>query len=156
MDSEYFERKKQKAKEIYELQRTIHSPYFKQDIILNSDGFHHLQFSAQRERSKEEQLLKFMFLPVGIKIIKEAGTVQEYRKLLCPIGNRFSKNKSRVMKMVEWWGFIALYPEQDVMARVVVRRVGSGNLTFWSVMRYKKLGNGSKRQKAFFSGIEDD
>jgi len=78
MESAYFEEKKEKAKRIYDTQRVIRSPYFQDDIILNSDGFHHLRYSARRERSKAEQLLKFTLLPLGLRIVKTASTVQEY------------------------------------------------------------------------------
>ena len=59
MDSEYFNSRKERARKIYDKQRTIFSPYLHAQVTLNSDGFHHLQFSDRRERSKEEQLLKF-------------------------------------------------------------------------------------------------
>jgi len=154
MDTAYFQTKKEKAKEIYGSQRTIYNPYFKSDIVLNSDGFHHLQFSARRERSKEEQVLKFTMLPLGLKIIKQAATLQEYRKLLCPIGER--SNRPRLMKMVEWWGFVAIFIEQDIKVRVVLRRVGNGNITFWSVMPYSKRRKGDHKQRLFTDGIEDN
>jgi len=156
MNMEYFKDKRQKAQELYETQKTIYSPYFKSDVVLNSDGFHHLQFSARRERDKEEQLLKFIFLPIGLKTIKEAGTLQEHRKCLCPVGKKSKKDGLSPMKMVQWWGFISLYPDQGIMARTILRKVGDGNITFWSVMRYKKIGNNGNSQKAFFEGIEDD
>lgn len=156
MDPQYFEAKKTKAKTIYEAQRTIYSPYFKTDVVLNSDGFHHLQFSARRERPKEEQILKFRLLPLGLKIIKQATTLQEYRKLLCPVGKKSQRDGSRIMKMVEWWGFVAIYIEYDIKVKVILRKVGNGEITFWSIMPYNKLGNGDRRQKLFIVGIEDD
>lgn len=154
MDNVYFEQKKQKAHEIYTAQRTIYSPYFKTEVVLNSDGFHHLQFSARRERSKEEQVLKFTLLPLGLRIIQQATTLQEYRKLLSPVGH--TSHNGQVMKTVEWWGFVAIFTKQDIKVRVVLRRAGNGNITFWSVMPYNKLGNSERRQKLFTAGIEDD
>jgi hypothetical protein len=61
------------------------------------------------------------------------------------------------MKLVEWWGFIAIFIEQDIKVRVIVRRVGNGNYHFWSVMPYSKLrrGNGG-HQKMYTEGLEDD
>ena len=81
MDFAYFENKKQKALDVYTAQRTIYSPYFKKEVILNSNGFHHLQFSSRSERNKEEQVLKFTLLPLGLRIIHTATTLQEYTKL---------------------------------------------------------------------------
>jgi len=156
MDKVYFEDKKETAKRIYEKQKTIYSPYFESDIILNSDGFHHLQFSARRERPKEEQVLKFTLLPLGLKIIKKSGTLQEYRKTLCPIGKKSERDGLRPVKIVECWGFFAIFVKQDIKIRVVVRRVGDGNIIFWSVMPYNKLRHNGRKQDLFIKGIEDD
>lgn len=53
MDPEinYFIIRKEKATKIFTAQETIYNPYFKIQTVLNSDGFHHLQFSSNRERS---------------------------------------------------------------------------------------------------------
>ena len=75
---EYFNRCKEKARMIFAAQKTIFNPYFKTDIVLNSDGFHHLRFSGRTERSHKEQLLKFNLLPLGLEIIRRSGTIQEY------------------------------------------------------------------------------
>lgn len=152
MDLAYFEARKQKALEIYTKQRAIRSPYFNSDVVLNSDGFHHLQFSARSERPKEEQLLKFALLPLGLNIIKKATTLQEYRKLLLPVGKKSKRDGLRPTKMVEWWGFVAIFVEQDIKVRVVLRRIGDGNIIFWSVMPHTKLKGG---QKLYTEGIED-
>lgn len=78
---EYFKEKKERTRQLFEKARVIHNPYFGSDIVLNSDGFHHLQFSARRERSKEEQKLKFSLLPLAFDVIRKSGTIQEYRKV---------------------------------------------------------------------------
>jgi hypothetical protein len=133
MDGAHFEENKEKAKGIYDALRSIRSPYFKDDIVLNSDGFHHLRYSARRERSKEEQVLKFTLLPLGLRIIKTAATVQEYRELLTPVGAKSMRDGSVSMKPTEWWGFVAIFIEHDIKVRVIVRKLGDGNLYFWSV-----------------------
>jgi len=73
VEENYFNSKKEKAKEIYTTQKEIYCPYFKTNVVLNSDGFHHLQFSARRERNKREQIFKFDLLPFGMEIIKKSG-----------------------------------------------------------------------------------
>jgi len=70
IDEQNFNQIKDKARKLYETDGKIFCPYFGFDIILNSDGFHHLQFSARRERGKSEQFLKFTLLPLALKIIK--------------------------------------------------------------------------------------
>jgi len=152
MDSAYFEIRKQKASEIYNKQRTIHNPYFNSDVILNSDGFHHLQFSARRERNKKEQLLKFSLLPLAIEVIKNAGTIQEYRKALITVGKKAKDGFARA-KEAEYWGFVAIVGESKIKIRVILRRIGDGNIIFWSVMSDSKLKGG---QKLYNIGIEDE
>src|SRR3989344_4940518 len=154
VDPGYFNERKKKAEEIFFAKKAIFNPYFKTEIILNSDGFHHLQFSARRERNKREQLLKFSLLPLALEIIKKSGTIQEYRKLLTPIGKRSPRDGSIKMKEVEYWGLVAIVGTKGIKVRTVLRRVGDGNIIFWSAMLYSKIKNGN--QKLFTEGIEDE
>lgn len=151
---EYFNERKEKAHAIFTAQKTVYNPYFQTGIVLNSDGFHHLQFSARHERTKREQLLKFSLLPLALDIIKKSGTIQEYRRLLTPIGKPSAKTGAVPMKEVEYWGLVAIVGESKIKVRAVLRRVGDGNITFWSVMPFSKIKNGN--QKKFSSGIEDE
>lgn len=154
IDLNYFNNKKEKARTLYSLQKVIRNPYFGVDIILNSDGFHHLQFSSRKERNKKEQLLRFSLLPLALEIIKKSGTIQEYRKLLTPIGKRSSRDGSIPMKEVEYWGLVAIIGKNKIKVRTVLRRVGNGNITFWSVMPYSKIKKGY--QKLYTDNMEDD
>lgn len=155
IDSGYFEERKKKAKRLYDSKRTIHNPYLDCEVVLNSDGFHHLQFSARTERSKKEQLLKFRLLPLALETIRHAGTLQEYRKILQPIG-RASAHGGTVMKQVEYWGFVAILGKQEapMKLRTILRRVGDGNVIFWSVMPDTKFRKG--KQRLFDEGMEDN
>jgi hypothetical protein len=155
IDSEQFEQRKAKAKQLYDSKRTIFNPYLNCEVVLNSDGFHHLQFSARHERTKKEQLLKFSLLPLALETMRRAGTLQEYRKLLRPIGKTSSRGEI-VLKHVEYWGFVAILERQErqLKVRTVLRRVGDGNITFWSVMPYNKFRRGEQRLST--EGIEDD
>ncbi|HEY4509013.1 MAG TPA: hypothetical protein VJC13_01870 [Candidatus Paceibacterota bacterium] len=154
VDANHFKEKKLEAEAIYSAQKTIYNPYFKTNIVLNSDGFHHLQFSARRERNKREQLFKFSLLPFGLEIIRKSGTIQEYRKLLTPIGKKSAVDGSIPMKNVEYWGLIGIVGPKGIKVRTILRRVGDGNITFWSVMLYSKIKNGN--QKLFTEGMEDE
>lgn len=150
---DYFNKRKEKTRILYNSQNSIYNPYLKTGVILNSDGFHHLQFSARRERNKKEQLLKFSLLPLALDIIKKAGTLQEYRKSLNPIGKKSKGDGMIPMKIVEYWGFIAIIGQKQIKIRVVLRRVGDGNIIFWSAMPYSKLKGG---QKLYTDGIDDE
>jgi len=154
-DPQYFEERKEKAKRLYDSKRTIHNPYLDCEVVLNADGFHHLQFSVRTERSKKEQLLKFRLLPLALETIRHAGTLQEYRKILQPIG-RASTHSGTIMKQVEYWGFVAIFGKHEapVKLRTILRRVGDGNVIFWSVMPDTKFRKG--KQRLFDEGMEDN
>ncbi len=152
VDAMYFEERKEKAHSIYTAQKSVYNPYLKTEVIFNSDGFHHLQFSARRERNKKEQLLKFSLLPLAIDTIKKSGTLQEYRTGLTTIG-KMGKDGLTLAKQTEYWGFVAIVGESKIKIKVILRRVGDGNVTFWSVMPFSKLKGG---QKLYTNGIEEE
>lgn len=153
MDEEKFNQVKEKAKGLYDMAGKILCPYFGFDVILNSDGFHHLQFSARRERNKDEQFLKFTLLPLAMKVIKNSGTVQEMRSDLKPFGKK-GKDGFTSMKLVSYWAFIAIVGDnKKIKIKAILRKIGDGNIIFWSVMPYSKLKNG---QKLYSSDIEDE
>lgn len=147
----YFTAKKELAHRFFTEQKELYNPYFKTKIILNSEGFHHLQFSGRKERTKQEQLLKFSFLNDALEIITKSSTIQEYRKLLITYGK--NRNGTRFMKLAEYWGMVAI-TSRNKKVRVVLRKVGDGNIIFWSVMPVGKTKEG--KQKLFLNGIEDE
>ena len=77
---------RQRAKDLFAANPAIPCPYFATDVILNAEGLHHLRYSAERERSKPEQMLKFRLLPLALQVIRKAGTVLENRRIWQPIG----------------------------------------------------------------------
>ncbi len=154
-DQDVFNKVKEKAQTLYGTQREIWCPYFKQNIILNSDGFHHLQFnSARKERSKKVQLTKFKLLPRALEIIRCTGTVQEYRKMLIAVGKPSGRDGFTRMKKAEYWGLVAIVGEKKIKVRAVLRKVGEGNIHFWSVMFGAKIKNG--QQKLFTADLHDE
>ncbi len=98
---------REQAKELFERNPTIHCPYFGTDVVLNAEGLHHLRYSAERERSKPEQMLKFRLLPLAFDVIRKSGTVQEYRRIWQPVGHR-GADGMRAVKEVEYWGLVAI------------------------------------------------
>jgi len=153
-----FEETKSKAKDIFDKNSLVHCPYFGQEITLNSDGFHHFQFSDRRERNKDEQVLKFSLLPLAIKVVRKSGTVQEYRKNLCAVGKKSKKDGLTLMKEVEFWAFVAIVGDMPIRIRVILRRIGDGKIILWSVMPASKLKRDETEKMKVLAkkGIEDD
>jgi hypothetical protein len=83
-------------------------------------------------------MLKFRLLPLALDVIRKSGTVQEYRNIWQPVGKPRADGM-RAAKEVEYWGLVAIVGPRPDKIRVILRRVGSGNVTFWSVMRGSKI-----------------
>jgi hypothetical protein len=49
-----------------------------------------------------------------------------------------SRKKNAKMVLAEFWGIEAVVGKNQLLVRVVIRRVGNGNLFFRSVMQIKK------------------
>jgi hypothetical protein len=146
MDDDYFNQQKQKAKELYHSQNTIFNPYFNQDVALNAKGFHHLQNSGGRLRSLKEQLFKFRFLELAFEVIKSSSTIQEYREE--------DIKEAGIIKRVQYWGMMAIVGEKRFQIKAVIRKVGDGEIHFWSVMPYSRIKK--DKQKIYEEGIESD
>jgi hypothetical protein len=131
-------KEKRAAEEFYARVGDVRCPYFNnQSIVFNSDGFNHLQFSAGKEREKSAQILKFVLLKHAPGIIRKSGTIQEYRKQWGCLGRK-KRDGTQQMKEMEYWGLSAIVPDEDgnsLKVKVILRRVGDGNITFWSVMK---------------------
>ncbi len=140
------------VKTLYERQQAIRCPYFESEVTLNADGFNHLLYKPNRlPRNVSEQLLKLRLLKKALRIIKKAGTLQEYRVRFEKVG-RPGKDGFTKTKQVEYWAFHDIVGEQKrFLVRVILRRVGDGKITFWSVMPHGKID----RQKLYQQGIED-
>jgi hypothetical protein len=125
-----------KARAAYEAVGEVECPYFKSKIIFNARGFHHLQFSSGSERSKQAQLNKFRLFPYAVEIIKNSGTLQQYREQLGAVGRKIGKSGHRDTKVMKYWSFEGIVGSEENMLRVktVVRQIGDGPRHFWSVM----------------------
>ena len=106
-------------------------------------------------RSKPEQMLKFRLAPLALEVIRKSGTVQEYRKIWQAVGKPAARDGARAVKEVEYWGLVAIIGPRPTKVRVILRRVGDGNVVFWSVMRGSKiLRDGAQRLAP--DNLEDD
>lgn len=143
-----------KAETLYKDVKSVFCPYFKKNVTFNSDGFHHLRYNGSgSEREKVSQMNKFALLPKAIEIIIKSGTLQQYRKQWGAIGRKRNIDGSRTMKEMEYFAFEGILGTGVNMLRVkaIVRRVGSGEPHFWSVMSDVNL-----RRKSSYKFASDD
>ena len=71
-----------------------------------------------------------------------------------PIGKKSARDGAVALKHVEYWAFVAIVGERLIKIRVILRRVGDGNVIFWSVMPDSRIRDG--KQRLFSKDIEAD
>ncbi len=99
-----------------------------------------------RERSTKEQMYKLGLLPLVIPVIKTAKIIDKYYKIKVPISRRKIKGK-REIKEVEYWAITSFVGKQKSKIKVVLRKIGNGQIHFWSVMKYERVVNKNTRKK---------
>jgi hypothetical protein len=122
----HYETKREAAHTIYMARPLIYSPFFKAKVFLSPEGFQHLCVSAHGERDRDEQIRRFILLPLGLRILETATTLRSYQRRL----------GSKGRKTIQWWSFVEHFRKQGITVGVVIRKVGNGKLHFWSVMLY--------------------
>lgn len=84
-----------------------------------------------RARTVSEFVRKLTLLPFAPKVLKIAQNIEKYKKEKIPK----DRKQGALQKYVEYWAFVAHVGTKDKQKiRVVVRRIGNGNMHFWSVM----------------------
>lgn len=137
MDLERFEKLLEKRKEEYRRLEKIYCPCLKDYVYFNSDGFIHLRHDAMgKPRNLNEQLYKLNLFPLVIPIIKIANRIDEYR--IEEVKTSRKKKNSKIKK-VEYWALVDLVGRKcPVKIKVILRRIGTGKITFRSVMKLTK------------------
>jgi hypothetical protein len=115
----------------------VYCPALKDYVIFNSKGFYHLRYSNNSLRPIKVQMYKLGLLPLVIPVIKNANEIYKYNKI-------FIKKED---KEVEYWELRMVVGLQRTLTRVILRRRGSGNITFYSVMKKKNKSIVSKIKK---------
>lgn len=103
-------------------------------INFNAQGFHHLIYDGLgHERPPSEQRYKLLLVPLIVPVLAGAPDAT-YKK----VKERINRKKNSPMKEIEYWGLTALVGRnRDVKVKVILKRVGAGQIIFWSVMRLK-------------------
>ena len=125
----------EKRRKEYKLFNRAYCPCLSQYINFNSNGFNHLRFKVDgTPRNPKEQMYKMGLLPLVIPVIKNATQIQEYRPIMAPIGRKKIDGKKN-LKEVEYWSLIAIVGKRKTKIKVIIRKIGTGKLHFWSVFK---------------------
>jgi len=133
---------KEKAELEYKEIGSVFCPYFQEDVNFNAKGLEHIKFKGRNKaRSHQDQYIRLRCLSLAPKIISLSHTLQGYQERNEMVNVKSGKWKY-LMKSVNYFEFVAVLKE--VRVRIIVRKVGSGEPDFWSIIpfwRMDKFGN---------------
>jgi len=126
-----------KREEEYKKFKPVYCPCLKSYVSFNSDGFHHLKYEPSgRARTHKEQIYKLNLLPLVVPVIRNAKKVDEYRTE--EVRTSRKKNNPKIKK-VEYWSLVEIVGRKcPVKIKVILWRIGNGNINFRSVMKLTK------------------
>lgn len=112
-------------------------PILKVEVIFNSKGFRHLLYDGLgRSRSVKEQIHRLSLLPLALLVIELATSITEHKK---------SEYSKILNKRIEYWMLQEIVGNQGACIVVILRKVGDGNVIFYSVWKKRDKNNASKK-----------
>ena len=118
-----------KGKAHYKRIKKCCCPVLKEYIFFNSKGFHHLKYDGLgHARTRKEQMYRIGLIPLIKPVIENAKKVSLYTQ---------STYSASLDKYVEYWELKEIVGKQHITVTVILRRIGTGNITFYSVWKKK-------------------
>ena len=134
---EYIRKLKVTSREAYNAIGEVFCPCLNTMVVFNAQGFHHMEYDGGgRARTTKEITHKLALLPFAPRVLATSTEIELYKK------DKIPKNRKQgaCQKDVEYWAFVATVSVRGATKekiRVIVRRVGSGKVLFWSVMKLR-------------------
>lgn len=110
----------------------VYCPALRDYVHFNMMGFNHLRFKIDNTpRNPKEAMYKLGLLPLVRPAIHLATIIEKYERRLAPVGG----SRKRVHKEMEYWSIVEVVGKQGVKVKVILRKIGTGQLHFWSIMK---------------------
>lgn len=135
ISQEDFEKLKAMVRHDYDDTHEVYCPYLGESVKFSAAGFEHLLFkgsSKVKERSRPEQAIRLKLFRLAPELLRITKTLQEFHRENQFVIVKMNKRKEKVMKAIQYWGFVAILHERKI--KVIVKQVGEGNKYFWSVI----------------------
>lgn len=129
-----------KKREFYKTIRPFYCPVLKETVFFNSKGFYHLRYDGTgRARTVSEQKYKMGLLPLAVPVIKNAKKIEKFEQ-------RYSK---KLKKNEEIWVLKEIVGKQNTIVKVILRRIGNGKITFFSIMKKRDRPKYHQKDRLF-------
>ena len=108
----------------YKTLESIYCPILDEDVVFNSKGFYHLRYDSRgKQRKIKEQASRLALLQFVVQVIKQANHIHDYKD--------FESIHSG--KRQEIWELRDFVDNGQKLISVILRRIGDGNISFFSV-----------------------
>lgn len=125
MDKEEFKLFLEEKRSWYKKIEKVFCPILNKWVIFNAKGFRHLRYDGSGVlRSQEQQIYRMHLFEFLIGVIEALDSVVQYKK-------QYSKYEGRD---VEYWSIKQVVGDRKEVV-VILRRIGTGNITFYSIWR---------------------
>jgi len=135
---------KEAVKKLYSETRAVRCPYFNEDVVFSPEGYRHLLYKGrdnEKRRDKRSRFMRLKLFRLAPELLCLTKTVQEYFSTSHFVPIKHHKKKEKVLRHVEYWGFVAILKERRI--KVIVRQVHNGPKQFWSLIPNWRRGNKS-------------
>lgn len=137
-DQNRYETAKENAHKLYLSLGSVQCPAIG-EVHFNSDGFMHMIFQDDERREKRDwknQMKRFELFPHVPHVLKSITHCQEYFEIMKSVEIKMNKQRMQAVKIVRYWGFVAIIKNYKRRIKIVVRQIGDGHIHFWSIIPY--------------------
>ncbi len=149
------------TEEEYKKAKMIRCPYFGENIKFSGDCFKHMLYKGKfnkKKRDKNTQYTRLKLFKLAYKLLGVTKTLQEYYSTKHFVKVRNNKRREKVLKEVEYWGFIGIIEKRRI--KVIVKQYANGDKKFWSIIPNwnirKKRGSSEDEIINYTGDIESD
>lgn len=140
-----FDRIRSHAAELYRGLGKIRCPYFGAPVHFSTEGFHHLLFKSwNRGRSERDQFMRLKFLRYAPEIVRTSRTLQGIQTQTQWHRRHRHGVWEKTPVAVTYYEFVAIIELRRF--KVILRRVGEGQLQFWSLIPFWRQSASGARE----------
>ena len=136
---------KEKAETLYSEITEVYCPYFKEKIVFNTKGIHHLKFKTDKHaRADDDQYVRFKLLHLAPEIIKHSGTIQGISKTKLFENQKTNSRWECILKEVTFYELIAVI--NNLRCKVIIKEVYPNGKYFWSIIPFWKVKSSNHKR----------
>ncbi len=155
ISDEKFKEVRHQAEILYKKIGAINCPYLGRTVHFSTVGFQHILFKDwNTTRNRVEQYTRLKLIPLARRVIEKSNTLQEYDRRPLWVRLKMRGTWQRQLRSVQYYGFVAVFPEKEVRVKVIVKEIQGETPIFYSIYPSWRVEVGQKgeRYKRLYTG----